>query len=141
MTELELIQNSAEKVRSDSKLMLVYIDFFTARFGEEPDCVGCTFKSDYQRLRSAVNNNLKIENTMINLEKTFTLKKGVKENIVSYKKKNRIHRVYISKMKDSFVTEYLTNGTEAEIKERAEIFQDLPKGFELKKTEKKQDKK
>src|SRR5690606_26847354 len=115
-------------VRSNPDLMNIYIQLFTEKFGRKPDCAGCTFNRDWQRLT-----NYSLQKSQTMYDKTFRLKKpGI---IYSYdvkdKKSKRSFRkrVYGNVMTEDFAIDYLTIGTKAEIEERKKQFAELPEKF------------
>lgn len=128
MTANEFIQLNSDKVRRDSSLMLFYIDLFYKTFDYKPNCAGCTFNSDFYKLKRALskekNVNLSLNKKV--MEKTFKLKK-VTNTILSFKKDKVTHRLYDTNLNEDFVVGYLTNGTEEEIAERKKLFSKLPK--------------
>lgn len=127
MTANEFIQLNSDKVRRDSSLMLFYIDLFFETFGYRPNCAGCTFNSDFYKLKSALskekNVNLSLNKKV--MQNTFKLKK-VTNTILSFKKDKVTHRLYDTNLNENFVIGYLTNGTEEEIAERKKLFSKLP---------------
>lgn len=141
MTVQELVTLSSQKVRRDSDLMAFYIESFKAQFGKAPNCAGCTFSSDFIKLKSAVEKGTKPqkEMTMRNTEVTFKLSKR-QGKILSYVKGGRTIRQYDNKMTEDFAVAYLTNGTKQEITERKKIFRELPAEI-IAKEEKKKSKK
>lgn len=129
MTVEELIKLNSQKVRGNSDLMAFYIESFEKQFGKKPNCAGCTFKTDFQKLKRAIESKSKPQKQIImdaNTEITFQLnsKKG---KILSFKKgKAKIYN-YDNKMTEEFAVGYLTHGTKAEIEERKKLFKVLPK--------------
>mgnify|MGYP003451108695 FL=1 len=125
MTIEELIKEGKDKVRKDKNLLSSYIELFKAKFGKVPDCAGCTFSRDWNKLTST---NYKIE---IMSDKTFRLKNS---NLVyTFKRKidgsdrSKPVRSFGYKMTEEFAKEYLTSGTDEEIAKRKLEFSVLPK--------------
>lgn len=124
-----LVNLSSQKVRRDSNLMAIYITEYKKAFGITPNCAGCTFSKDFEKLRKYV---LRWElpkqqktQTNTNDMTTFKLKKK-QGKILSYKKDGKTFRIYDTAMTDSFAVAYLTNGTEEQLKQRKELFSKLP---------------
>lgn len=123
MTINEFILLDKAKVRRDSNLMSLYLDFFKTAFGRVPNCAGCSFGTDWQKLVSLYS---------IKAEKKVTLQKGkimntisikkIQGKILTYKKDGRTYRQYDNILTDSFIKEFISNGTEEEIKERVKMF-------------------
>jgi hypothetical protein len=128
MTIEDLIKAGKNQVRNNSNLMSAYIDLFTEKFGRKPDCAGCTFNVDWNRLT-----NSNIQNTEIMSDKTFRLKNNAV--IYSYdvedKKLKRIirKRAYGNVMTEEFAENFLTHGTAQQIADRKKQFAVLPKKF------------
>lgn len=140
MTVQELVKLSSQKVRRDSDLMAFYIESFKAQFGKAPNCAGCTFSTDFIKLKSAVEKGTtKTSLTMEKKEKTFVLNKGIPD-ILTYKRNGKNIRKYAKQIDELFALEYLTIGTKSEISERRKQFRILPAEI-IAKDEKKADKK
>lgn len=142
MTVQELVTLSSQKVRRDSDLMAFYIESFKAQFGKAPNCAGCTFSSDFIKLKSAIEKGTKPqkEMTMRNTEeKTFVLNKGIPD-ILTYKRNGRNVRKFAKQIDEAFALEYLTLGSKTEIAERKKQFRILPAEI-IAKEEKKKSKK
>lgn len=128
MTIEDLIQAGKDQVRKKPDLMSAYIQLFTEKFGRNPDCAGCTFTNDWERL---INSN--IQNTEVMSDKTFRIKNNA--IIYSYdvddkKLKRKIRkRAYGNVMTEEFAENYLTHGTDQEIADRKKQFAILPKKF------------
>jgi len=137
MTVHELVKIDAKKVRSNSDLLAFYIESFKSMFGKTPNCVGCTFKTDFAKLKKAIENKEESKKyiTMEKQEITFKLDKR-QGKILSYKKGGRTIRQYDNKMTEDFAVEYLTNGTKEELETRKKLFKNLPSAI-LTKEEKK----
>ena len=134
MTVNDLIKIGKSQVRSNPDLMNIYIQLFTEKFGRKPDCAGCTFNRDWQRLT-----NYSPQKSQTMSDKTFRLKKpGI---IYSYDVKDKKlkrsfrKRVYGNIMSEDFAIDYLTIGTKAEIEERKKQFAVLPEKFREEETE------
>lgn len=122
MTREDLIALGKDKVRNNSDLMRIYISLFSDRFGYAPNCAGCTFSGDWQKFVSSEKESLTKKNFM---ETTFKLKRN-SSDIVAYKKEGRTFRAYANRAPESFMVDYLTYGTEAEIEHRKKLFSVLP---------------
>ena len=48
----ELVKLDSQKVRRDSNLMRLYINYFKDAFSFEPNCAGCTFSKDFKKLKN-----------------------------------------------------------------------------------------
>lgn len=123
----ELIKLNGREVRRDSNLMAIYIDAFKEVFGKIPNCAGCTFNSDFQKLKNAVSGSKKQTTTKsIIMSKTFKLY-HVKGEILTFKKGKKTIRQYDNLMTEEFAIGFLTNGTPEQIEERKKLFRLLPK--------------
>lgn len=120
MTADELILLDKRKVRGDSSLMSLYLEYFEDAFNKKPSCAGCSFASDWQRLVSFYSKKtitLQKEKVM----NTITIKK-VQGKILSYKKDGKTYRQYDNILTDSFIKEYISNGSEEELIQRKKMF-------------------
>ena len=125
----ELIQLNSDKVRRNSSLMRFYIECFSKTFGYIPDCAGCNFNSDFNKLKVALSNDKKIvnlTNKTKKMENTFKLKR-IEGNILAYRKDKKTFRLYDNSLNEEFVISFLTNGTAEEIEQRKKLFSKLPK--------------
>lgn len=122
----ELIKLNSREVRGNSNLMAIYINVFESQFGYKPNCAGCTFNSDFQKLKNAVLTPK--QKTIIKMEKTFKLYQ-VKGEILTYKRGKKTVRQYDNRMTEEFAIGFLTNGTDEQIEERKKLFKSLPKGL------------
>lgn len=123
MTVEELINMGASKVRRDSHLLRLYIDFFQNKFGYKPNCVSCTFSTDFYKLVKAVaGKSITQYNEMA---QTFIIKRK-KGEILSYRLGNKVVRRYDTSLTEEFVIGFLTHGTDAELTERRKMFSKLP---------------
>lgn len=123
MTVEEFILLDKAKVRRDSNLMSLYLDFFKTAFGRVPNCAGCSFGTDWQKLVSFYS---------IKAEKKVTLQKGkimnkisikkIQGKILTYRKDGKTFRQYDNILTDAFIKEFISNGTDEEIKERIKMF-------------------
>lgn len=106
--------------------MAAYIKIFTEKFGRAPDCAGCTFSRDWQRLTS----NKEQTNFTKMAEKTFRLRKPhliYSYDILDEKAGRNVRkRTYGHNMTEEFAVAYLTNGTPEQITERKAEFATLP---------------
>ena len=129
MTKEDLIKAGKNQVRNNPDLMSAYKKIFSQEFGREPDCAGCTFNRDWERLTNPSNS----KNQEIMSDKTFRLKRT--DIIYTYyldnKKSGRkdTFRRYGNVMTEDFAENYLTHGTEQQIAERKKQFAILPKKF------------
>lgn len=120
MTVNELILLDKAKVRRDSNLMHLYLDFFKEAFERVPNCAGCSFATDWQKLVSLYSKK-SVTLQKVNPMKTITIKK-IQGKILTYKKNGKTFRLYDNILTDSFIKEFISNGTEEEIKERVKMF-------------------
>src|SRR6478752_3074328 len=123
MTVEELILIDKNKVRRDSNLMSLYLQYFKETFKYAPNCAGCSFASDWQKLVSFYSKKVEKKVTLQkeNAMSTISIKR-IQGKILSYKKDGRTFRQYDNILTDAFVKEYLSNGTEEEIEERKKLF-------------------
>lgn len=125
----ELILLNSDKVRRDSNLMAFYIKSFMEAFGYKPNCAGCTFSSDWNKLVSFIKNDGKSLSLNLKskvMENTFRLKK-IQNKIFAYRIGKTTYRSYDNLFNDDFVKAFLKHGTEEEIIERKKLFSVLPK--------------
>ena len=123
MTAKELIEIGMHKVRSDSNLMSLYLDYFKEAFKYMPSCAGCSFSDDWYKLVRHYSKNKK-ESLTLQKEKIMSkieIKK-VQAKILSYQKDGRTYRLYDNILTQEFIKEYLTYGTPEEIEKRRELF-------------------
>lgn len=129
MTVEDLIKAGKDQVRRDSDLMSAYIQVFTQKFNRAPDCAGCTFARDWERLTNSTN----IQNYEIMSDKTFRLKNNAiiySYDVEDKKAKRKLRkRAYGNIMSEEFAENYLTHGTEQEIADRKKQFAVLPAKF------------
>lgn len=123
----DLIKAGKSEVRYNSNLLTAYKKLFAEKFGREPDCAGCTFDSDWNRLT-----NQNFSNREIMSENTFKLRDN--SIIYTYDKKiddgnTRRTRSYGNIMTEEFAEAYLTEGTPEQIDQRKKQFKILPKKF------------
>lgn len=122
----ELVNISPIKIRSDETLMRLYIQFYKDAFLVAPDCAGCTFTRDFNKLKNKINGtgvNVYIKSQTM---KNYVLNPKYKNNIHTYVKNNRPYRTYGHLMTDEFAESYLKEGTKEQIKEREKLFDKLP---------------
>lgn len=121
MSVLELISNNKDKVRRDSNLMHFYLKHFKETFGYTPNCAGCSFSTDWNKLVSfyskKVKNDFKNEIYMDKIK----IKKA-EGKILSYKKEGKTYRLYDNILTQPFINDYLTFGTKEEIENRKKMF-------------------
>lgn len=126
MNVLELVNMDASKVRGDSNLMRIYINLYKEAFGVEPNCAGCTFKKDFNKLKKHYTQDYqKTIKVMERKEATFKYKRP-QGKILSYKSGNATVRRYDNLLTEKFVIGYLTNGTPEQLEERKKQFSTLP---------------
>lgn len=120
MTVEELILLDKAKVRRDSNLMHLYLEHFKTAFGRVPNCAGCSFGADWQKLIAKYSKNY------VTLQKGKPMKtihiKKISGKILTYRKNGRNYRQYDNILTDAFIKEYISNGTEEEIAERLKMF-------------------
>ena len=119
----EFVGLKPSEIRRDKGLMQLYVDFYEAAFFLKPNCIGCSFKSGFKKLKKYANNGEKtvnlVENTKPMETKTFILKNQYKLKILSYKKDGVTHRKYGHSITEDFARELVKAG-------RTEIFAKLP---------------
>ena len=125
----DLVKAGKSEVRYNTDLLTAYKRLFSEKFGREPDCAGCTFDYDWNRL---INNQNFITREIMS-DNTFKLRDN--SIIYSYDKKvnettTRRTRTYGNKMTEQFAEAYLTEGTPEQIAERKKHFKILPKKFQ-----------
>lgn len=128
MTVEELIKAGKSSVRNSPALMAQYKILFKQVFGREPDCAGCTFNRDWERLANNSQKKLQVMS-----DKTFRLKKpGIIYSLdIEDKKLKRTirRRVYGNIMSEDFANDFLSIGSKSEIEERKKLFAVLPEKF------------
>lgn len=129
MTTKELVSLNPRKIRHDNELMQLYIQKFEAAFSYKPNCAGCTFNKDFNKLKKHVNSGSK--STIINLKSeamsAYKIKPKFRAQILTYVKDRRSYRTYGRNISDQFAKEFLTHGTEDQLAERRKMFDVLPK--------------
>lgn len=125
MEVVDFVKLDGRKVRGDSDLMAIYINEFERVFGRKPNCAGCTFNSDFKKLRNEIMNPKK---STIKMENTFKYKKA-KGEILFFKKNGKTVRRYDNKLTEDFVIGYLTNGTKEELEDRKKEFSVIPESL------------
>lgn len=141
MDVLDLIKMDGRKVRENSNLMSVYIETFFSIFGYKPNCAGCTFKNDFEKLKNAIliGKRPAQNNNIMETNKTFKLKK-TNGTILTYRLNKRPFRMYDNRLTEDFAVAFLTNGSKEEITERKRLFDVLPESLRPKeKTVKKEE--
>jgi len=125
----DLLKIESNKVRCSPDLMLFYIETFKQAFGYAPNCAGCSFGSDWEKLKRHLNKN-KDNSLSLNYNfKTETMNfelKRIERKILSYQKDGKTYKRYDNRLYDEFVKDFLVYGTEAEIEERKKLFRVLP---------------
>lgn len=124
MTTKELVSLSPKKIRYSNELMQLYIQKFEAAFSYKPNCAGCTFNSDFNKLKKHVASGSK--STIINLKpktmSVYKIKPKFRAQILTYIKDKRPYRTYGRNITDTFAEEFLTHGTKEQIAERKKMF-------------------
>jgi len=120
MTVEELILIDKYKVRRDSNLMSLYLQYFKEEFKYSPNCVGCSFATDWQKLVSKYSKKY-VTLQKVNSMNTITIKRQ-QGKILAYKKDGRTYRQYDNILTDSFIKEFIVSGTDEENKERVKMF-------------------
>lgn len=116
----EFILIDKNKVRRDSNLMSLYLDFFEKTFNTKPNCAGCSFGTDWNKLVSFYSKkSVTLPKQKVMSE--ITIKK-ITGQILSYKKDGKTYRRYDNVLYDDFIKEYLTYGTDEELSERKKLF-------------------
>ena len=104
MTVEELILIDKYKVRRDSNLMSLYLQYFKETFNYLPNCAGCSFGSDWQKLVAKYSKKY-VTLQKVNSMKTISIKKQ-QGKILSYKKDGKTFRLYDNILTDDFIKEY-----------------------------------
>src|SRR5699024_3798424 len=119
----ELFENNIKDILSSEELTKRYIELYTAFFGKEPKCVGCSVKKDYIRLKNIIfKKNIKMES------EKYILKNKFKSKILSYKENKRTIRSYGRLIYDDFAMKFIKYGIHQKLKEeRIKMFEQLPK--------------
>lgn len=129
MTTKELVSLNPKKIRNNNELMQLYIQQFEAAFSYKPNCAGCTFNKDFNKLKKHVNSGSK--SIIINLKpktmSVYKIKPKFRAQILTYIKNKRPYRAYGRNITDSFAKEFLTHGTEEQLSERRKMFDSIPK--------------
>lgn len=129
MTTKELVSLNPKKIRNNNELMQLYIQKFEAAFSFKPNCAGCTFSKDFNKLKKHVASSGKP--TVINLKQetmsAYKIKPKFRAQILTYVKDKRSYRTYGRNISDQFAKEFLTHGTEEQIAERRKMFDAIPK--------------
>lgn len=120
MTVNELILLDKAKVRRDSNLMHLYLEFFKEAFGRVPNCAGCSFATDWQKLVSLYSKK-SVTLQKVNPMKTITIKK-IQGKILTYKKNGKTFRLYDNILNDSFIKEYIEFGVDGTKESRKKMF-------------------
>lgn len=123
MTINEFILLDKHKVRRDSNLMSLYLYFFQKAFERVPNCAGCSFGADWQKL---INFHTGNKEKSVTLQKQKVMNnisiKKIQGKILTYRKDGRTFRMYDNILTDDFIKEFISNGTEEEIAERKKMF-------------------
>jgi len=121
MTIEDLILIDKHKVRRDSSLMHLYIQFFKETFNYLPNCAGCSFASDWNKLITFYSKKKSFIQKSKIMSNKITIKK-VQGKILTYQKNGKTYRLYDNILTDDFIKEYVSNGTPEEITERKKLF-------------------
>lgn len=112
----DLIKLGADKVRKSPSLMAIYISVFEKEFGKAPNCAGCSFSNDWQRLV----NRLKKEDKAMNKNR-YRLK-VIENKILTYRNNGIPYRIYDYLMTDEFAQAFLKYGSQQELDQRKKLF-------------------
>jgi len=137
MTINEFILLDKAKVRRDSNLMSLYLDFFKTAFGRVPNCAGCSFGTDWQKLVSlySIKGEKKVTLQKGKIMNTISIKK-IQGKILTYRKDGKTFRQYDNILTDEFIKEFIVSGTEEENKERVKMFNFPVENTEVEETKK-----
>lgn len=129
----EFVKLDADQVRRDKELMQLFVKFYEAAFSFIPNCVGCSFKSGFKKLKKYANSsdkNIKFDKTLTIMEskKTFLLKKQYLLKILSYKNDGVTYRKYGHAVTEDFAKELVKFGN-------TEVFAKLPETKDVVKKE------
>ncbi len=121
MTLEEFVRLSPKQIRSDERLMQLYVKFHEAAFSFTPKCTGCSFKSGFEKLRRySTKGEKKITKFGTMEAKTFKLKKKYWNKILTFKKSGITYRKYGNNIDEVFARELVASGQE-------DLFDKLPK--------------
>src|SRR5690554_7769691 len=121
MTLEEFVRLSPKQIRSDERLMQLYVKFHEAAFSFTPKCTGCSFKSGFEKLRRYSTKGEKKITKLETMEaKTFKLKRKYWHKILTFKKNGITHRKYGNNINEDFARELVASGQE-------DLFDVLPK--------------
>lgn len=133
MTTKELVSLNPKKVRHNNDLMQLYIQKFEAAFSYKPNCAGCTFSNDFNKLKKHVQSGAK---TIVNLKpktmESYKIKQKYRHQILTYTLNKRPYRTYGRNMSDQFAKDFLTYGTKQQLEERKKMFDVIPTQKEAK---------
>lgn len=123
MTIEEFILLDKAKVRRDSNLMSLYLEFFKNAFGRVSNCAGCSFATDWQKLVSLYSNKVEKKVTLqkVNPMRTITIKK-IQGKILTYRKDGKTYRQYDNILTDEFIKNYIEYGVEGDKESRLKMF-------------------
>ena len=126
MTTKELISLNPRNIRTNNELMQLYIKKFEAAFSYKPNCAGCTFNNDFNKLKKHVNSGATEQQITVNLKQqtmnNYKIKPKYRAQILTYVKNKRPYRSYGRNMTDAFASEFLTHGTKQQLAERRKMF-------------------
>ena len=127
MTLGEFVKIEPQIIRRDNELMQLYINFYEAAFFLIPNCVGCSFKSGFKKLKQYAihgEKNINFDKNIIEMKnpKTFLLKPIYQTKILTYVDSDkRIHRTYGYSLTEEFANELVKAG-------KGDHFNKLPEG-------------
>lgn len=120
MTIEEFILLDKAKVRRDSNLMHLYLEFFKEAFNRVPNCAGCSFATDWQKLVSKYSKK-SVTLQKVNPMRTITIKK-IQGKILTYRKDGKTYRQYDNILTDEFIKNYIEYGVEGDKESRLKMF-------------------
>ena len=117
MTIDEFVGLSPDIIRRDKELMQLYINFYEAAFSVIPNCVGCSFKSGFKKLKQYAKTgkkNIKFDTNTKEMKttKTFLLKTQFTNKIHTYVKDGKTYRCYGYNLTEDFAKELVKAGKE-----------------------------
>ena len=117
----DFLKLQPQQIRSDEKLMQLYVKLYEAAFFYKPSCAGCSLKKGFVKLqnfyRKGKEKNIKFE--VMKTKKTFQIKKKYLTKILTFKRDGVTHRKYGNRVDESFAIELVNSG-------QTELFDKLP---------------
>ena len=101
--------------------MHLYIESFKETFHYLPTCTGCSFDSDWNKLKNFYLKKNSLLQTPRIMSDNIKIKK-VQGKILAYHKNGKTYRLYDNILNDDFIKEYVSNGTPEELAERKKLF-------------------